>query len=532
MYLVKSLAFGLVLLVAAARPVHAGEGIVSPNPRAQALYESALHHLDHGTIDSRRLAIRDLEEATLLDRHSPACELLLARVYYQSGFLKYSRVHFERVLKMAPNDADGRFGLGQVWRRDWLKYLEPASLDRAIDHLTAAATLRPDASDPWLMLVPLLVEKGDLKAAADAAMRSHQADPRRLEGQLAVAYTSYWLGDVALADSLFHVAVPRLPKLARERFEDISPVASERDTFTLHRLSPEDQREFIARFWRENDPDLASPENEALLEYWSRVAHAYFLFFNPKRREWDERGEVYVRYGPPVKATYNPVGARLSVQFGTGPSYPANALVWDYPELGMSVLMQDRMLSEYYLLPMARDYDPDPTPNPDSLAKLGDELAVRGGRGVFPKLPRGVKPLPVDGVIACFAGDQGSRLLAQVESPGGPGDSLWAQWVVLDSTSHEIVRGSRELSPSACDATRRRVADFATLVQPGRYLVGLTVRGRGGRRGVYRSEAIVAPSGGGLALSDVVIACGAPDLGVSQTEVRIEPNPEARVEGS
>ena len=47
------------------------------------------------------------------------------------------------------------------------------------------------------------------------------------------------------------------------------------------------------------DPDLASPENEAQLEYWSRVTQAYFLYFDSKRREWDERGEVYVRYGPP-----------------------------------------------------------------------------------------------------------------------------------------------------------------------------------------------------------------------------------------
>ena len=47
-------------------------------------------------------------------------------------------------------------GLGQVWRRDWLKYLEQRSLDLSILHLSAASRLRPSSLDSWLLLVPLL----------------------------------------------------------------------------------------------------------------------------------------------------------------------------------------------------------------------------------------------------------------------------------------------------------------------------------------------------------------------------------------
>src|SRR6185436_13736737 len=118
----------------------------------------------------------------------------------------------------------------------------------------------------------------------------------------------------------------------------------------------------------EHDPDLASRENEAQLEYWSRVAQAYFLYFDHKRKEWDERGEVYVRYGPPERADYNPLGVPSSQVYSTGMSYPLNTLVWSYPSLGMQVAMQDRVLSEYYLLPMSSDTDMDPRPDPAVLA--------------------------------------------------------------------------------------------------------------------------------------------------------------------
>ena len=308
----------------------------------------------------------------------------------------------------------------------------------------------------------------------------------------------------------------------------------------LHRLTPEGQAEFVRRFWKDADPDLATAENEALLEYWSRVAHAFFLYYNPHRREWDERGEVYVRYGAPANAIYNPVGARLFTTSGAtsaGESvvhteFPANVLVWEYPELGMEVTMQDRLLSEYYMLPITSDFDPDPLPNPDSLAKR-DALLMNSGRGVFHTLPPGITPIPIDGVVARFEGEHGPRLMAQLEVPGTPGDSLTAEWVVLDSTRHEVTRSSRPVAPSACDPAGRRVADFIAELPPGPYTVGLTVRDGHGGRGVLRNDADLVPPASRLAISDLVLACGPPDVsGVDGPVLRIDPNPSARVTGS
>ena len=533
----------LLLLAITACPARAA----TPARRAAALYVHADSMLARNTIDTRRTALRELEQVTLLDSGNPEYELALARAYYVCGFYKQARLRFERVIRLAPAEAGGRYGLGQVWRRDWLKYLERNSLDRAVENLSWSARLRPGAADAWLLLAPLLIEQGDDRAAAAAAARALEADPGRPEALLATAYTMYRLGEVGRADSAFATAIPRLRKSVRDRFDDIAPVASPEDTAALRRLPPAGQAEFLRRFWKQNDPDPVTPENEAQLEYWSRVSQAYFLFYNPKRRDWDERGEVYVRYGPPESAEYNPVGAKIvnasggaSLQspanvfmFGTGPAYPANVQRWTYSELGMEVILQDRLLSEYYLLPVTEDYDPDPLPSPDSLARRGGAMAMPSGRAVFHTLPPGVQPLPIEAAIARFEGEARPRLIAQVEASAGPADSVWAEWVVLDSTRHEVARARRALSPSACDPAGRRVADFAAELPPGDYVVGLSVRdGRGGR-GVFRDAATLIAPASALALSDVVLSCGAPDVSAGATGVviRPEPNPGARVAG-
>lgn len=504
-----------------------GDRLEGRRLEAEALHRRAVALGERRTIEGRRAAISALERATLLDPGNAEYELTLARLYYESGFLKSARSRFEGAVALAPEDAEARFGLGQIWRRDWLKYLEPGSLERSIENLAAATRLAPTHADAWLLLSSLWVERGDLASARAAAEHALAAEPGRPEGLLAVASTRWRMGDVAGADSAFARAWPRLRPSVRERLEDIAPVASESDTAKLNHLPPAQRVEFRRRFWKEHDPDLATPENEAQLEYWARVAQAYFLFYDPRRREWDERGEVYVRYGPPEKADYNPVGQPLYVTLGhrSRIAYPTNVLVWSYPRLGMTVTLQDRILSEYYQLPIAYDHDPDPRPDPDSVAML-DALATRDGRGVFPMLPPGTQPLAVKGVLARFEGASLPRLVAGLEVPGRPSETITGDWVVLDSTQQEVARASRTLSPSACDVSARRVADFAADLPPGRYLVGLSAHS-GSRRGVARIPVRLESGSEELALSDVVVTCGAPP--VSGEFVRLAPNPGARV---
>ncbi len=500
-----------------------------PSREAASLVERATERLRRGTVEARRGAIADLEQAVKLAPSRPEYQLLLARAYMAAGFLRLARERFARVTALAPEDAEARFGLGRMWRRDYLKYLDTTSLVRAVDQLAQATRLDPANVAAWVMLASLDLERGELHAALSAARSACGRAPRSPEALSALGAARWRLGDVEGADSAFTAAMPRLPRNVRERFDDIAPLATERDTAYYNHLPPEGKREYARRFWSEHDPDLTTPENEARLEYWARVAQAWFLWYDTKHEEWDERGEVYVRFGPPERQVYNPVGTRLSAPVAATSQFffPMNVLRWEYPALGMSVTLQDRLLSEYYLLQRYTDREPDPHPDPDSLARLG-MVATPEARGVFPPLPPRSHRIPFKGQVARFEGAGRPRLVSTLEVAAAPADSLVAGYVVLDSTDHVATRGSRSLSPSACEPDRFRVADFASDLPPGEYRVGLSLHGPGGR-GALRLPVTVPPPDSSLALSDLVVTCGTP--APLEAAVRLAANPSGRVPG-
>jgi len=515
----------------------AAPGIVSADQprRAAALYRRAVQAETSGGFDGRRKAMEYLEQATLSAPDTLRYQMELARLYLEMGFLGLARHRYERATEIDPYLAEAHVGQGHLWRRDYLKYLETRALDRSVHEFQIAARLSPALNEAWLNLVPLLIEQHRLPLAEDAAEHAMETDATNPECLLAWAHTSFRNGQVSRADSIFRLAIPRLATTARDRFLDIAPLASERDTMAMRRLPEKGKEAFVARFWKDQDPDLGSAENEAQLEYWSRVTQAYFLYYNKRRQEWDQRGEIYVRYGPPKVVAYNPIGAPLRFQMGQYGNFPMNVLVWGYPELGMTVSMHDRLLTGHYLQPFSVVEDVDPVPDPDSLARHDEKLATAGGRGVFPVLPPGAKPLAISSLAGRFQSDRGPRLLGWVEAEGQPSDSLWADWVVLDSARVEVARVHRMMTASACDVAELRAADFATELPPGEYSAGISVRGAGGLRGTHRGTIVVDPPGGALQLSDLVVACGTPLTerdAAGKPSVRLAANATARVAGN
>lgn len=530
-----SLTIAAVACLLALAPPGAGAAPRAPAQERRAaeaatLVEHAAARLREGTIEARRAAIADLERAAQLAPDRPEYQLLLARAYMVAGFTRAARERFLRVAALAPRDPEARFGLGRMWRRDYLKYLDTTSLVRAVDQLGWATRFDPSNVAAWVMLASLHAERGDHAAALAAARSACGQAPRAPEALAAMGAARWRLGDVEGADSAFRAALPRLPRRVRERFDDIAPLATETDTVLYNRLPLEARYEYARRFWAEHDPDLATSENEARLEYWARVAQAWSLWYDTRRDEWDERGEVYVRFGPPERQVYNPVGSMLAAPVASTSQFlfPMNVLRWEYPSLGMSVTLLDRVLSEYYLLQRYRDRPPDPLPDPDSLEARG-LVATHGARGVFPPLPPGATALPFSGQVAHFEGGARPRLVATLEVAATPADSLLAEYVVMDSTERVVSRGTRTLSPSACEADSFRVADFASDLPPGDYRVGLSLRGARGRGSLRLPVTLPGPDST-LALSDLVVTCGTP--GPNEAAVRLAANPAGRVAGA
>ncbi len=543
-------------LVGARAPAHAGPGVApvtaqDPLERARLLHRFAAERLDDPTVEARQRCVRDLQDAIALDPAGRAGNhwLLLGRVRELARMNREAGVCYRTACVQRRDDPESWLALAGVYRRDWLRTLDRDALRAAVGVLDTAALVRPKSSTVWTALCPLLYELPDMPRAADAAERALRGYPRAPEAALAAALMAWRTGDLERADSLFRATLPRLAPDLRALFEHPgrftgkvarppSGLIVTEDEAADSLAAPEAKPAVADHPERDAlpDPDPTTPENELLLEYWSRVAHAYLLFNDPLWPGLDARAETYIRYGPPAKVLLNPPGVQLFTKSNTNASgrnaslseYALDAQVWSYPELGLSILLHDRSLVGRYTQPALREPWPGSIPDARALAHRADLFATDGGFAVFPTLaPRGQR-LDVTGTLAAFAGATGPRLTAFVQAPG---DSLEARWSVTDARGKVVARGAHAMGHSPCDVAMQADA-FNAELPPGRYDVAVSARDRHGRRGTDRGSITLERALAGLAVSDLVACCGGPAVLVDRGAIRLVPMSDRVVRGS
>lgn len=122
------------------------------------------------------------------------------------------------------------------------------------------------------------------------------------------------------------------------------------DEVSAMRKAPESER---ARMWREfyakTDPNNITPENEALNQYFGRIAQANQRFTDEGVAGWrTDRGEVFVNLGAPDEVTEN------------SPGSTANRIIrWSYINLRLELFFRDESgFGRLRLLPASRaDYE-------------------------------------------------------------------------------------------------------------------------------------------------------------------------------
>jgi GWxTD domain-containing protein len=532
-------------LVAAALLLSAGVSAAGERTsEAERLAKDAAERWEKATLEQRHKAIEALEQAAKLAPGDLRVRSQLGHAYLDAGYNHDAKETFEHITELAPSDADAWEALGRVWKRDWVAMLAPKSRDKAVTYVEQAVRVEPSRATAWTLLALLYLERGDSERAQTAAAHALAAAPDSAPSALIAAVAAYEGGRLARSDSLFALGIARLPPRTAFRFRDFTPLVSRDDGETLLAEAPPLREEAARRFWSVSDPDPTTQVNEAKVEYWTRVARATLLFSDSWEPRWDRRAELYVRYGPPEHIAYEPPGVvqergRTSnvVRAIEGvrsddvlASYPQHAQVWEYPRLGMSVLLEDPTISQHYEFPRNPYMQIDAAPDPGVMARNG-LLPTAGGRGTFAPLPPGMRPLPVEGIVSVFEGEHGPRLLAHVAVPGSPATALIADCVVIDSSEREIQRASRTLGTSRCDPAATRAGDFSFDLPPGPYRVALAVSDGHGLHGVLRTRRAVAPVIRVLALSDIVLVCGPLDVLPAAGDVRLDPNLERQIVG-
>ena len=512
----------LLILLLTLMPAFHARAFAGSDPiaRARLLHRVVQDKLDSADLETRLHSIWQLREAIDLDPLG-----LAGNHWFLLGYLKElgrydaeARSCYRNAQLQAPRDRDVWYALGRVYTREFLRRLDRESLARAVGVLDTATTCPPLTSVPWLALVPLLYEQNDLGRAAYAAERSLAGHPRLPAAGLAAGLMAWRTGDLERADSLFRATLPKLAPQEREFFE-------RPDEF----IGRTDKPGSPAGLAGLPDPDPTTPENEVVLEYWARVAHAYLLFNDPLRVGLDQRAATYIRYGPPARVEYNPLntpasnrpggGSSAAVQGGGMADFPHHTQVWIYPDLNMRIVLNDRSLLDHYTSAAVREPLANSSPDRSALSRRHDLLSIQDGFAIFPTLPPKEQRLEVTETLVAFEGAAQPRLAAYVQADR---DSLEARWVVTDATGRSVASGGRAMDHSSCGGGRS-ACEFSADLPAGRYDVAVSARDAHGHRGFLRQPLTLQPSMGGLSLSGLVLCCGEPALMMDRDAIRLEP---------
>ena len=306
-----------------------------------------------------------------------------------------------------------------------------------------------------------------------------------------------------------------------------------------------DRERWIKAYWKYKDPIYTTPENEVLTEHLRRVAYADSAFRIAKWPMWDQRGEVYIRYGAPtIRNVIRPAVDAM------GESFPGE--MWIYAEHGMTVMFEDffsRGVYRYYfervrgfhalrmegiaqpidarpahIFPELVDVPPPTIVMEQAYNQYLDEIGAFFGMmekhpSTYPyDSPRNQQPF-VFSVDGFRGGKWIDRMDVSLEFEAdmtlsyasGAKRAYTATAVVWDTKNDEVGRSEQRLdvqtTAGASPPTRLVPAQLVFSLPPGFYTMAVTVEEREtGKVSSYRTDVTCMDFESKLAVSDILFA--------------------------
>lgn len=312
-------------------------------------------------------------------------------------------------------------------------------------------------------------------------------------------------------------------------------------------LAEEERSAYRRRFWLRHDPSPATSENEFLEEHLRRLEYALCHFCPCAALDWDERGDIALRFGLPESRSRTM--ADISLTYG-GLGITPSTEVWNYASMAMLIQFIDPNLDGRYQVGFdtkhftahgppkiqvdARDpkirYEPAPQPI-DVEAMFAAERMHREeqkGQKAMKEVPISyaytppAEPIPFYYEVVTSRGDSGMTDVAinyQVPSDclsfdrSGEGRlAALAKRVRIMSDDYDVITTDTRSVTAICgDETTGDdllTDEWRIEARPGSYIIGVSVEDTlTGRRGQGRS-AVRVPDywGSGLRMSDIQLA--------------------------
>lgn len=110
----------------------------------------------------------------------------------------------------------------------------------------------------------------------------------------------------------------RLDPVSEEFFDKVRYIITKEESKIFLELPPSARAEFIENFWKRRDPTPGTERNEYREVYFARIEEANRLFGVGGRPGWlQDRGRVYILFGPPNERQENPMGGRPMDPYAT-----------------------------------------------------------------------------------------------------------------------------------------------------------------------------------------------------------------------
>lgn len=303
--------------------------------------------LGMGDLFRRRSATNAIKRALDLDPGNPLYLIELGRIRLKTPFLRLDAQRlFRRALEAAEKRrdprvlADVRWELGLIHERrfitmdnrrlmtssarsfdaneaveDWhythdffTSWSAPIPDAGELDYLKAEehyrAALAADSSHigAAVGLLGLLHDGDRFEEMAAVARALRSASPNEPRLLMSEALALHRLDRDLEAGRLFDLAIPLLSERERRQMMSLVSVLRESDAKEYSALGDSARQEFEALYWSLLDPLRLTPVNEAKVEFLSRLTYTDLRFSSAEFgiRGWEtDRGDVYLRYGPP-----------------------------------------------------------------------------------------------------------------------------------------------------------------------------------------------------------------------------------------
>jgi len=315
--------------------------------RASSAIEKGFAALERGDLDSAESLFK---QALAADATNPRAYNGLGLVYYKRGRSRFYPLealkkllkadnsskaikNFKKALKLDPEFDEARYNLGLAelarnkkdgFRKARVEFAHLAEKDSTYKDVV----YRMGQSEFGL---------GNYEAAGihyQRALRIHPGD-RRAEVRLAEVYLE--AGDLAKASKTYFDGIARLrdPDMLQELYSEIEDLLTPQEVREYASLPIEKKGMFFRRFWSKRDPTPGTIENERFAEHFRRVQYAKTNFGIPFPPYFDDRGKIYIKYGPP-DAVYRGVMYTGNVRSNESWSYESihKGLIFDFVDYG------------------------------------------------------------------------------------------------------------------------------------------------------------------------------------------------------